>query len=333
MKNLALLSAAHTHTRGYVNNIGDRDDCRLVSLWDDVEDRGRRYAEECGAEYSADLTSVVERDDVDGFIICAENTGHLPLLEAALPVGKPVFCEKPLATKSADAQRALALARKHRTILHMGYFQPFSEEMQGVISCVESGELGSITHIRYRNAHHAAYGRWFDKPDLAWFASLELAGGGAFMDMGTHAVHLVRTIFGPTSDVFATIGNVSGIYPDVDDSGLALCRLESGALATIEASWVQTGGPSGLEVTGSDGTLFNNPGQGYVVASPQKDPQPVALGTERPRAIDRLIAAISGEISAEELDADLVCAVDSVAVIEACYQSNDSGGWVAVEKS
>ena len=86
MKNLALLSAAHTHTRGYVNNINERDDCRLVSLWDDIEDRGRRYSEEYGADYSADLNSVVERVDVDGFIICAENTGHLPLLEAAIPV-------------------------------------------------------------------------------------------------------------------------------------------------------------------------------------------------------------------------------------------------------
>jgi predicted dehydrogenase len=331
MKNLALLSAAHTHTRGYVDNINERDDCRLVSLWDDVEDRGRRYSEECGADYSADLASVVERVDVDGFIICAENTGHLPLLEAAIPMGKPIFCEKPLATKAADAKRALMLAREHDTILHMGYFQPFAAEMQGVITCIESGKLGSITHIRYRNAHHAAYGRWFDKPDLAWFASRELAGGGAFMDMGTHAVHLVRTVFGPTSEVFATIGNVSGIYPDVDDNGLALCRLESGALATIEASWVQTGGLSGLEVTGSEGTLFNNPGQGYVVAAPQKEAEPVAPGTERPRAIDRLIAAISGEIGAEELDADLVCAVDAVAVMEACYRSQETGTWMSVE--
>ena len=131
---------------------------------------------------------------MEGFVICAENTRHLPILKAAIPVGKPIFCEKPLATTAEEARRAQALAIEHGTILHMGYFLPFTAEMQGVLACVQSGRLGSVTHVRYRNAHHAAYGHWFDKQDLRWFADPELAGGGAFMDMGTHAVHLVRTL-------------------------------------------------------------------------------------------------------------------------------------------
>ena len=55
--------------------------------------------------------------------------------------------------------------------------------------------------------------------------------------------------------VLATIENVSGIYPRVDDTGTALLRFTNGVLATVEASWVQTGGLSGLEITGSEGTL------------------------------------------------------------------------------
>lgn len=33
--------------------------------------------------------------------------------------------------------------------------------MQGAIAHVDSGALGNITHAHYRNAHYAAYGRWF----------------------------------------------------------------------------------------------------------------------------------------------------------------------------
>ena len=212
----------------------------------------------------------------------------------------------------------------------MGYFQPFDAVMQGVKKAIDSGVLGQITHARYRNAHHAAYGRWFDSEDLAWFSDPDLAGGGAFMDMGAHAVHLLRSFLGPVEKVTATIGNASGIYEKVDDHGTALFRFAGGALGVMEASWVQTGGLSGLEVTGSEGTLYNHPEHGYVIASPGKDPVPVAEAPARPTRVERLVAAINGDISREELVADLECAVDAVSIVEACYKSSAAGCWVDV---
>ena len=55
MYNIALLSAAHTHTKGILNKVADRENTQLVALWDDVADRGQRFAKDNGAEYSADL--------------------------------------------------------------------------------------------------------------------------------------------------------------------------------------------------------------------------------------------------------------------------------------
>jgi predicted dehydrogenase len=34
--------------------------------------------------------------------ICAENTRHVPLLKAAIPAGKPIFCEKPFTATAAE---------------------------------------------------------------------------------------------------------------------------------------------------------------------------------------------------------------------------------------
>lgn len=333
MTNVAFLSTAHTHTQGFLKDIAGRDNCRVVAIFDDMAERGQHFAQEYGAEFCADLRATVARDDVQGFVVCAENTRHLPILEVAIPAGKPIFCEKPFTATTADALKAVELIRRHDTVVHMGYFQPFSDAMQGVISFVGEGKLGTMTHARYRNAHHAAYGRWFDSPELAWFHNPDLAGGGAFMDMGTHAVHLVRTLLGPCESVFATIGNASGIYPDVDDHGLALLKFANGVLCTVEAAWIQTGGSGGLEVTGSEGTLHQAPGQGFVCSSPGKEAQPVPKGEARPTRVDRLLAAIEGTISKQELDADLACAVDAVAIMEACYQSSDRGAWVEVEKA
>ncbi len=330
MHNIAMLSAAHSHTQGYLRTINGRDDCRLTVIWDDMQERGERFVAEYGGEYSGDLDTTLARDDIDGFVICAENTRHLPLLKAAIPVGKPIFCEKPLSTDIGEAKEALGLIREHGTVVHMGYMQPFLPHMRGVMDYVNSGAVGKVTHARFRNAHSAAYGRRFDSPDRLWFGNPELAGGGAFMDMGTHAVHFLRTMLGPVEQVFSTVNNVSGIYSDVDDSGMALLRFENGCLATVEASWVHVGGPKGLEVTGSEGVLYDAGSNSFVRIDSSGDITPVPAGDERPSRVDRLVAVLEGNLSEKELNDDLVCAVDSVAIMASCYQSNEQGAWVDV---
>lgn len=333
MINLALLSAAHIHTKGYLKDAAGRDDCKVVAIWDDVPDRGRRYAAEFGAEYTDDLAATIGRADIQGFIICAENTRHLPLLKAAVPSGKAVFCEKPFTTTVADAAAAMALIRKHKTPVHMGYFQPFRPIIRGVAKLLAEGAIGKVTHARFRNAHHAAYGKWFHSPDLAWFHDPALAGGGAMMDMGTHAVHALRSLLGPVSRVMGRIGNASGVYPAVDDCGIALLEFASGVLGTVEASWVQTGGIGGLEITGSTGTIYNDPKIGdLAVGRPKTEPVPVAPGDQKPTQLARLVATIKGEVTPTELADDLAAAADAVAIMEAIYASSKSGKWETVAK-
>lgn len=327
---IAFLSTAHIHTRDFISQIVKGTDGRRVAMvWDDAADRGKRYAETAQAPFEPDLEKVLKDPSVDGFIICAENTRHLPLLEKALPIGKPVFCEKPLVTSTRDLARIKTLLAQHPTTLFCGYFQPFGAEMSGAKKLIDSGALGRVTRFRYRNAHHAAYGRWFDNPDLSWFTNPELAGGGAFMDMGTHAIHLARSLFGPVREVSALIENHSGEYPAVDDCGIAQLRFASGVIGTIEAGWTQTGGIGGLEAVGSEKTLWHN-GTNYVAGAPGKPAENLVPGEAKPTRVDRLVAVLRGEIPAPDLKKDLEAILDSVAIMEACYTSAKTGKWVGV---
>jgi predicted dehydrogenase len=303
------------------------DGRKVAAIWDDVADRGRRYAAMAGAPFEPDLAALLKEPDIDGFVICAENTRHLPLLRDVLPIGKPVFCEKPLVTSLADLREVRGLLQKYPTTLFCGYFQPWEGPMRAVSKLVTEGAVGKVTRIRYRNAHHAAYGRWFDNPDLQWFTDPALAGGGAFMDMGTHALHLVRTLFGPVREVWAEIGNQSGAYPAVDDFGIAQLRFASGVLGTVEAAWTQTGSVGGLEVTGSEKTIWNTEA-GYVITGAK---EPIAPVAGKPTRIDRLVAVIQGKIDRAALLADLDATLDTVAIMAAAYESAKTGAWVKVE--
>jgi predicted dehydrogenase len=330
MPNIAILSTAHIHTKGFLDNLTKATDGRRAyAIWDDVADRGQRYATQFNTRFEPKLSRLLRDKNVDGFLICAENTRHLPLLKKTLPVGKPVFCEKPLTTTVRDAQRVVALLQQSPVPLFCGYFQPFSGPMQAVAQLVAGNTFGKITRIRYRNAHHAAYGRWFDNPDLQWFTNPELAGGGALMDMGTHAIHLVRTLFGPVTEVWAEIRNEAGIYPAVDDFGVAHLKFATGVLGTIEAAWTQTGGISGLEITGSTKALWNS-GKEYLVGAPKEQPVAVVALPEKPTRVDRLIAVIKGEIPVADLQADLAATLDAVAIMAAAYKSAKTGRWQKV---
>lgn len=55
MINIVFLSTAHIHTKGFMEAIAKRTDCRVPGIWDEVADRGKRYAQQFGGEFIADL--------------------------------------------------------------------------------------------------------------------------------------------------------------------------------------------------------------------------------------------------------------------------------------
>lgn len=331
MPRIAVLSVAHIHSKDYCKRIAElTSDKRPYIIWDEDPDRGRRIAAEFSTMYTKDLHVALYDPLVDGYLICAENTRHMDLLRRALLDSKPVLCEKPLATTGAEAEEAMQLAKEYDSSLILGYFQPFFGQNRAVKKLLKEGAFGKVTHMNFRNGHDAAYGHWFDSSDLNWFTKPKLSGGGALLDLGTHAVHLLRHLGGRVTDVMAHIVNCSGTYSEVDDYGLILMKFASGVIGRVEAGWVFTGaGNAGLEIVGSEKSLWNEPGKGLVIGK-YNNTEPVKPEKARPDRVERLLAAIEGKVSKKELLEDLRCSVDAVKIMEAAYASAASGTWKPV---
>jgi len=140
-------------------------------------------------------------------------------------------------------------------------------------------------------------------------------------------VHLLRSLFGPVDQVFATIGNLSGVYPEVDDYGTLLLRFRSGILGRVEAGWIQLGGRGGLEIFGNDKALWQD---GGFKLSDGSDTTDAPEAPARPDHIARLIELVRGTLPEAEWKADLAACLDAVAIMEAAYQSAERGAWVDV---
>ena len=228
-------------------------------------------------EAATDWREVIARDDIDVIDIVTPGDTHAEIAVAALAAGKHVLCEKPLANTVAeaeamDAAATDAAARGVRSMVGFTYRRvpatTFARDL------VAQGRIGEIRQVRAEYLQD-----WLTDAEspLTWRLDKELAGSGALGDIGAHAIDLTeyitgqkvttvsgiietlvaeRPVLGEGSGLSGTAGTTRGPVT-VDDLALFTGRLESGALASFEATRFRTGRKNALriEISGSKGAI------------------------------------------------------------------------------
>jgi myo-inositol 2-dehydrogenase / D-chiro-inositol 1-dehydrogenase len=100
-------------------------------------ERARHVAESCGAgDVATDPVETIRRDDVDAVLIASPDETHAPLSLAAIEVGKPVLCEKPLSQSSEECLGVIAAeVSRGRQFVQLGFmrrFDPSYREHEGI---------------------------------------------------------------------------------------------------------------------------------------------------------------------------------------------------------
>ena len=182
---------------------------------------------------TTDWNEIVETTDVDAAIVATPNALHAPQSVALLRAGKHVIVEKPMATSVAECDEMIDVSRASGALLMVAHCWRFRDEVLAMRERVASGELGEVVKTRGYGAH-ATWG-----PE-GWFVDPALAGGGALVDMGVHAIDTARFLLGdPTpSRVCAAIGTRYGTY-QVDDDGVLLITWSNGTNSVVESGWWQ----------------------------------------------------------------------------------------------
>src|SRR5207244_6431129 len=72
-------------------------------------------------ETAADYREVVTRPDIDAVTITTPNVSYREIALAALAAGKHVFCEKPLAMNTAEAEAMARAAQESGRIHHVAF--------------------------------------------------------------------------------------------------------------------------------------------------------------------------------------------------------------------
>lgn len=212
---------------------------------------------------TSDWQALVDDSRVDLVAITAPNTLHKPIALAAIACGKPVYCEKPLASNVSDAKvmRDAAEAAEVTTLVGFNYLKnPITALAHEVVA---SGEIGEV--IGFRGVHAEDY---MADPSVPISWRHEPAGGGVTADLGSHIISMARYLVGEIEAVCAQLDTVFDSRPvapgasergrvEVDDQANVIIRFAGGASGSIHASWLASGRNMQLayEIVGTKGSL------------------------------------------------------------------------------
>ena len=267
MKKLALVGCAHIHTPGFVNKIIERDDLSVKLVWDHDSTRAQMNADKLGSTAVSDLNMIWNDEEITAVVICSETNLHEEHVLAACSAQKDIFVEKPLGLGSADSAKMVTAIENAGVLFQTGYFMRSFPDMLFAKEAIAQGHFGKITRIRLSNCHSGSLGDWFT-PEWLWMTDPDVAGVGAFGDLGTHVMDVLLWWLGekPVRGT-AVVDTAVAKYGDkCDEYGECILQFETGILATITAGWVDVADPIKWEIRGTEGHAYFANNQLYFLS-------------------------------------------------------------------
>ncbi|MEV5438454.1 Gfo/Idh/MocA family oxidoreductase [Streptomyces sp. NPDC052682] len=126
--------------------------------------RAAQVAARAGARALPAGADLIASPDVDAVLVTSWGPTHAEHVLNAVAAGKPVFCEKPLATTAEDCLRIVDAERAHgRRLVQVGFMRRFDAGYRQMKEQLASGAVGAplIAHCAHRNptvpqAYHSA---------------------------------------------------------------------------------------------------------------------------------------------------------------------------------
>jgi predicted dehydrogenase len=164
--------------------------------------------------------------DLDAVYNPLPNGLHGKWTRAALAAGKHVLCEKPFTANAAEAREiAEVTAQSDRVVMEAFHYRyhPLALRIEEIIA---SGELGKLQRVEASLC--------FPLPKFSDIRYNYALAGGATMDAGCYAIHMVRTFGGSTPEVVSAQPKLRD--PEIDRAMTAEVRFAEGHTGRIRCS-------------------------------------------------------------------------------------------------
>lgn len=230
----------------------------VTAVFDVANDRAAEVAASVGAASHASWEALVTAEDVDAVLIASPGELHPDQAIACIAAGKPVLCEKPIATTTTEALRVIeAEVAAGRRLVQVGFMRRYDTGYLDVKRAMTDGTIGEplLAHAMHRNA---------TVPDT-------FRGEMSMTDSVVHEFDTFRWLF--DSEIAAVTVLPVKKSPlgavELRDPQIVIFDMAAGEVVTVE-SFVncQYGYDVRCEVVGSTGTVsLDNPRTTVVIGT------------------------------------------------------------------
>ncbi len=189
--------------------------------------RARAYAARHGIPRAlASYDELVDDPDIDAVYNPLPNGLHCAWTLRALASGKHVLCEKPLASNAAEARQMEQAAERAGKVLMEAFHWRYHPLAARMIDIVAGGSLGRVRRIETNMCVPLIL-----PGNIRYDYGL---GGGATMDTGCYAVHMLRHLAGAEPEVTRAEARLSS--PKVDRCMTADVTFADGRTGRVRCS-------------------------------------------------------------------------------------------------
>jgi myo-inositol 2-dehydrogenase / D-chiro-inositol 1-dehydrogenase len=182
-------------------------------------------------------------ENVEAVIVCSWGPTHEQYVVASVAAGKPVFCEKPLATTTDACRRIMdAEAATGQRLVQVGFMRRYDAPYRALKKAIDSGAVGAP--LIYYSGHR--------NPSVPEHYTKDMA----IVDTAVHDFDVTRWLLGEElSSIRVLAAKPNSHGGDLQDPLLMILETDSGVLVNVETSVnIRYGYDIRGEVIGEDGT-------------------------------------------------------------------------------
>jgi len=224
----------------------------VISVLSSDAERGKAFASE--HDIAASYTSIDELladENLDAVYVSTTNELHYEQVLASATAGKHVLCEKPLATSLADAQKMADACAENGVVMATNHHLRNSHSHQLIRDLIRDGAIGVPNSAR---VFHAVYLR---QALQGWRINAPNSGGGVVLDITVHDVDSLRYLLDANPTETVSLNHNTGLASDtLEDGNMCVLKFDNNLLAQIHVSFAVPFAGHGLEIHGSEGSIF-----------------------------------------------------------------------------
>ena len=219
---------ANTHARSLA---ASNADLTFVAVFDPESERAKRFASLNGSVVCDSAIDVIERSEA--VYVCTWTSDHEANVRLIAEAGKAVFCEKPLGTDLAMAERMVDVVRAADVVNQVGLVLRNSPVFHLLRHLVHSQDAGRPMSVIFRDDQFLPVRGSYAS---TWRADVDKAGAGVLIEHSIHDIDLLEWIYGPIASVSAESSHVHGIE-GIEDVVSVNLSFESGVIGSLTSVW------------------------------------------------------------------------------------------------